>query len=235
MGRRSLAYRKNCMYRPALGEKRKKTLTAKVNKLARIVKSRKPELKYSDATATAQQFNTDPLTSYILSPLTLITQAITDLNGRVGDKIRVHRQRMHMTLHNATYTGCTFRITVFQLRSNPDAATLKTAIGNLFFDSSYTNTVNMVNAPYDYDNRKDFVVLFDKCYTLNPQTGSTADPIITSKQITISVKPKIKEIAYSAGGVGITAGEIYWAFTSDLAASASRSASHVLRTYYTDC
>ena len=43
---------------------------------------------------------------------------------------------------------------------------------NLYSESAYANSLNIVNANKDYDNRKDFITLYDKKIVINPTTAT---------------------------------------------------------------
>lgn len=221
------------MHKRRIFKKKPKTLSQKVNRLTRIVKRNVPEVKYTDASDVGQQFYYDFLTSYLVSPLSNISQGTADVNQRIGDKIRVLSQVCKFTLRNQLFAPMNVRLVCFQLLNNPDGTITKASVGNLYIASSYMGGYNAINAPQDYDNRKAFKKLYDKTFCLNPATGTSGAPIQYTKEVHVNLN-KIGAIQYVGAGTAISKGEIFWAFITDTTNSASQICSYVIRTFYTD-
>lgn len=228
---------RNMKRRHRKGKKPMYKISAKklARRAIRMVKGIKPEVKYTDFAAIGQQFNYDALGAYIISPLTLINQGTGDANARVGDEIRLLSQVAKFTLRCALFDSIVYRLVCFQYLSNPDATIPKNSIGNLFFESAYMGTVNAVNAPMDYDNRKSFHKVYDKSFTLNPGTGISTGGVIVTREVHVNLTKHLnKIIQYQGGSNNITKNELFWVFLSDHVANGSSSCSYVIRTYFLD-
>jgi len=212
--------------------KNKKSVKTIAKRALRMVKAISPEVKYMQTNLVGQQFNTDPTSAYVYQPLGFISQGDGDTD-RTGDKINLVRHTAHFTLMTAIAAPWNCRITCVQLLQNTEGLITATSIGNMFFDSNYTGTQNIVNGPTDYDNRHNFRVLYDKVHTLNPTVGTTAAPVTFTKQVRINLRPN-RYVQYFHTGNTITKNEIFWFFTAQSNAASSQVANVVFRTYYTD-
>lgn len=216
--------------------KKKTSATAIAKKALRIARGVSPEVKYYELTDTGQQFNNDlNSTSYLRRAYSGIAVGTGDLGTRIGDRIKVIRMTLDITLYNSSDLPCVYRIIGAVLKDNPDNTITPTASGNLLLDSNFMGTTNMPNAPKDYDNRKAWIICVDKTTVINPVFSTGAGSIYNqAKQLSFNIKPPMN-VQFGAGGAStIVKNDFTWFFGSNLGASSSRYASYVLRVYYTD-
>lgn len=216
-------------------KKRTKDLASRVDQLAKVVKQNRPELKYSDYFTIAQYFNYSPTVSYVSNPFANISQDLLDVNARVGDKIFVKNVHIHGQLHNLDNVPFIGRIVAVLVKNNSEGLLTTANFGNLFQESAYTNTVNMVHAPFDWDNRGNFKVIYDKRFVMNPLTthGSTGAAIESARNFDIKLKIN-KEVAFFQGGTAQTKNALFLLFLGHRAATSNQWFEYVQRTTFVD-
>lgn len=215
--------------------RKKVSLSAKVNKIAKTLKRQKPELKYTDVASSTQQFNYDPTVNYVWALLGNITQGTADVNSRVGDTIFVKSLTLSCTLYNSTYTPFNGRIIILRVRQNSENLITTTNLGNQFLESAYTGAAACVNAPYDNDNRNNFVVLMDHSFNINP--SSNVNGVNTSMIQARHFKRTFRvnqRVEFFQGAAATTKNGLYALWLSDTTASASQVGNIVIRVHYTD-
>lgn len=196
----------------------RKPLAAKVATLAKQVRLRKPEIKWSEATATAATFN---YAGSLSQPLTGISQGTTDFGTRVGDELTLtsFRLRMVFTMSGTTY-GQTNRVVVAQLKSNPDGSTISAASYlNLIMHSADLSTARATIATLDKDNRGWFRILADKTFTMNysssPGTSATNNYQLKHIDIPVRLPKAARVVSYYNGTSAVTKNEIVIMVFSD--------------------
>lgn len=213
----------------------KKTLAKKVAKLAKAVRLQKPELKYSDTVATAQQWNYTPTSSYVFDPLAAITVGTSDVGNRIGDTIFLKSIKMRGTIYLGTASPFVGRFVLILIKSNMESLLTTTNVGNLIMESAYSSTTNAVNAPYDNDNRFGYKVLVDKKIIINPSANLNGvnTSMVQARNFYISKRIN-KEVEFWQGSSTVTKNWIVGFFLTDAAATASNVLSYTSRLRYTD-
>lgn len=140
----------------------KKTSSASQNLMLRRLSSKVGRLEAESKSNVNSQYTTGAPTTgntATLIPLTEIAEGDT-YSSRTGRAIRVHRLRFSAT---ATTASSTVRDTgrLIILRWKPALAGGLPTIGNILFNTT------QVNSPFVPWNRKDYVVLYDKLFTVN--------------------------------------------------------------------
>lgn len=214
---------------------RKKTLAKKVATLAKVVRMRKPELKYSDTVATAQQWNYTPTSSYIFDPLSAISIGTSDVSGRIGDTIHVKSIRMKGTIYLGTASPFVGRFVLILIKQNMEGLLTTANVGNLVMESAYSSTTNAVNAPFDNDNRFGYKVLVDKKIIINPSANLNGinTSMVQARNFYVSKRIE-KEVEYWQGSSYVTKNWLVGFFLTDAVASASNVISFTSRVRYTD-
>lgn len=160
----------------------------KVNRIEREVESKADDYTYSVAIAVAGTIN----------EVSLIPQGVAR-NERVGDV--VVPTKLSIGLYLSATTGTAVRYMVIQAVGD-----WVPAVGASAADILAT-TPNMT-APVNFDNRKQFTVLYDHMYTV-PSPDATDNNIVVD-QIVVFPKKKIKyDAATPTYGVGTIDGAIY--------------------------
>lgn len=202
----------NRRYGPPVPRSTRTALVKKVNRIAKMVKSNKPELKY------AWNYNNtlvDNLPTAFVAPYRTITQGTTDLGNRIGDDISVKKCKFTGWLDlPAGSNGQIFRAIAFIMKRNPDAITTSfSTIINLYLESTTMNTSQAPNAFMDWDNHGAFVTLFDKKIAVNPTTSDKGTKRVFN--MNISIPTRYQKVSYANGGIYPTDNELIIAFLGD--------------------
>lgn len=215
--------------------RKKRTLTKRVKRVERLVRRNKPELKYSDVSATNQQFSQSFAGTSIIDCLANISQNVADNNNRIGDRIYVRNVVFRLAVYDTTYTPFMFRIIGLRVLHNSEGLITTTSLGNIFMESSYSGTVNSVNAPYDFDNKNNIKVFYDKVHTINPSSNLNGinTSMVQGKHYTMKFRINKQVEFFHGGSVPIMNG-LYFLLISADAASASQICHYVVRVHYTD-
>lgn len=192
------------------------TLNKKVDKLAKVVNAQKPETKIFRSLGAPYIYQSGSL----IRPLTTNTQGVTDVNNRIGDKIRLvnFNMRFYVEIPTTVAFG-NVRFILFQYKHNPDAVvSTDSTIINLLMDSSTNNTTYFPQAYYDKDNRSSFRVLKDTgAVMINHSDTSTA----TARNFVInySFKPSNAIVEFVQNGSTVSKNELMLLCISNFASS----------------
>lgn len=208
---------------------RRPNLRRRVNTLSRRVSAMRPEVKYNDLSAAGATFNFTMGTSAFIATAG-ISQGTGDFGSRIGDQITLMRLISRMTFaFPPGITATKLRIIFFQYKQNPDAITVvPTSVCNLYMESAYDGTVNIVNAPHDFDNRHSFVTLYDKTMSINQETAAATHVV----HKTINLDLHKSKLSFSNATTAVVANAIYCIVVSDTTTVANMS--YVQRIFYTD-
>jgi len=210
--------------------KRKRTTTVaklakKVSQLAKGI-----ETKHLRTSGIGALPDNNP--SLAIRPYQTISVGTSDYGTRIGDKITARFIKFKSVWTLVAGSGaCTGRIVVFTYKHNPDSiATAWSTIWNLYAESTYANSVNVVNGNKDYDNRKGFTTIYDKKMTINPSDSAVA----TSKSWDFNILiPKTSQtVQFVNGASTVTQNEIFIALISEN--DTSLSVNYVHELYYSD-
>lgn len=192
--------------------KRKQTLTTKVNKLAKVIKRNKPEVKYSTDYASVLLDN-NPTGS--LFPYRLISQGILDINNRIGDNIYVRNIKIQGNLFMAANASPSIvRTIAFVYKKSPDVVITSFAtLINLYLNSTTMNTNQSVNAFRDWDNTSSFATLYDRKQLLAPADSSVS--MTKPYNFSFKIPEAYRNVKYYNGGVYPTQNELIIAFITD--------------------
>lgn len=185
-----------------------KSLAKKVNKLYSSI-----EHKYLDSGGAAIVLDNNPTIHYRF--LQGITTGTTDASTRIGDKITLGSTiRWRSVMYTAPETAAqTVRLIAFVVKQNPDGiAVAFSTIINLYLNSSYMNSPLAVLAPQDYDNRFNFVTLYDQKKTIHPGAAGTLSQI--QWDANIRVPSSCRNIQYFNSTAGISKNELIIALIS---------------------
>lgn len=216
------AYRMKTQARTTLARKYKK-LNRKVNRLI-------PESKYSDVVVTGQTFNYTPTTAYVQNLFINMTQGDSDLNQFEGDEIYVKNIRLKSMLYNTTTSLNVVRFVLVCVKNNMEGLITNANIGNLVMESTYSSTLNAINAPLDHDNRHGVQVLYDRKFVLNPRL-STATTATSAMPFDHTFKIN-KKISFQGGNNLPTKNGLYFFFLSDSASVSYMT--YIARINFTD-
>lgn len=193
-------------YKRAKGRRRfKRTLKAKVNRLARVVRAIKPELKYVLTSATLSAY--DDYSSMIdLYPQ--IVQGLGDSGYRIGDKITMKNINMRFSIQTPIASGdAAVRFIWFIYKNNPDAVVTNfVTIGNMLMNSAFSNSPDAINSPYDYDNFKNFKIIKDRTYHIPTSNSTQLGTPVASQQwhtMRFSVPKAHKTVQYFQAGTTV--------------------------------
>lgn len=214
---------------------KRKTLKKKIAKIEKTIRMRKPEIKYSDTVATAQQWNYTPTSSYVFDPLSAISIGTSDVSGRIGDTIHLKSIRMKGTIYLGTASPFVGRFVLILVKQNMEALLTTTNVGNLIMESAYSSTTNAVNAPFDNDNRFGYKILVDKKIIVNPSANLNGinTSMVQARNFYVSKKIE-KEVEYWQGSSTVTKNWLVGFFLTDAAATSSNVISFTSRLRYTD-
>lgn len=161
-----------------------------------------------------------------------ISQGDIDYGNRIGDKITMKRVTFRSVWeHGAGYSGRVGRIVVFVMKDNSDGiASAWSTIWNLYSESTYANSLNVVNAGHDYDNRGNFVTLYDKTMCFNPDIADKAK--VYKWDFSLTIPPRLQNVQYFAGGVTVVKNELFIALLQD--SDTGLSVNYVSEVFYTD-
>lgn len=190
---------------------RRNVLLARVNKIAKMVRAAKPELKYAWNYASTAITN-DPTAG--IFPHRSITQGLTDVGSRVGDDIKSKRFTCTGALQlPALSNGQVFRAIAFIYKKNPDAITTSFAtIINLYLESTTMNTSYAPYAFMDWDNHGDFATLYDRTVVINP--SDSAYTTLKKFNFSFNIPKKYENCVYANGGTYPSENELVIAFVS---------------------
>lgn len=197
--------------------KKRQTLAKKVDKLSKIVRSRKPELKY---VLSAAGFTANNDYSAMIDLYPQITQSLLDSGGRIGDKITMKSVRLRLRMQASYDNGDrAFRIIAFIYKNNPDAIVTNFAtIGNLLMNSAFANSAEAIMSPYDYDNFKNFKILFDKVYkvpTSNSALLSSGVGTIKWYDWKFRIPRQYQQVQFQAGGNTVSRNQLLFLVIGD--------------------
>lgn len=203
-------------------KKRQRTLKGKVETLSKKVRQvmTSMETKYSDNTAI--NITPDDNGSTGLTPYRGVDDAVTDLNSRVGDKITIksYTIRGFMYMNTGSIDTGVLRIVAFIYKGSPDAQNngIQTVV-NQFLDGTTSNTGYFPYSFKDWDNRSNYVVVYDKTHVIQPtvavSAGTTAGVMKKVWNINIKIPKRYQNIQYSAGTTNPIRNDLYVAFISD--------------------
>jgi len=202
-----------------------KKLAKKVNKLTRQV-----ETKYYNISGLGALPDNNPTLG--IRPYTNISQGLTDYGSRIGDKITVKYLRLNTQWElGAGVAGRSARIIVFVMKENPDSvAAAWSTIWNLYQESAYANSINVVNGVLDYDNRSGFTTLYDVKRDLNPTNDTLAS---THKwNVNIKIPVRCQKVQYVNNGATISRNELFIALLQDT--DTGLSVNYVSQFFYSD-
>jgi len=188
------------------------------------------EKKFVDfSAATANLVNTQV-------QVTAIPAGTSD-NQRVGDRVRIlgFRIRFNYAINQTNNPLDVFRLIVYQWHSdNLFPPTLDGTVGSGIFQNTATGMAGLIQ-PYNHDNGKNFTIVYDKMFTLNPNGN---EQVTKNFRIGLS-KRRVKRFAkdvvsYHAGG---NMGTDQWYVAFLAAASGATTGgplNYQIRTYFTD-
>lgn len=221
-----MAFRKKKSFRRK-SYKRKSTLkklTRKVNKLYRGI-----ETKHYNISGLGALPDNNP--TLAIRPYPSITQGLTDFGSRIGDKITVKYMKFKSTWEFGSAFGKIGRIVAFIMKDNSDGiASSWSTVWNLYSESAYANSVNIVNAGVDYDNKKNFVTLYDEKRAFNPQQDTLAQSYIWD--FTIKIPAKCQNVQYIGASTTVVRNELFIALIQDT--DSGMSINYVTEFYYSD-
>lgn len=185
-----------------------KKLAKKVNKLYRAI-----ETKHFRVAGLGALPDNDP--SLAIRPYGFGI-GTGDYGARIGDKITAKWLKFKSIWDlSPGIGGVAARIIVFVMKANPDAiANSWITIYNLYQESAFSNSLNVVNANKDYDNKSNFVTLYDKKVVMNP----TTETLTTSKawDFDIRIPPALQNVQYFSGsGSNISKNELFIALIAE--------------------
>lgn len=178
-----------------------KKLVKKVNRLYRGVESKHWRVAGLGAAATNNP-------SLAIKPYESISQGTADYGNRIGDQLTATfiKFKSVWTL-GAGFVGGTARIVVFVMKDSADAPPAAATAWNYYSESTYANSVNIVNANKDWDNRKGFITLYDKKICINPTTTTLSTK--RNWDINIPIPQSCQLVKYSAATTSVTANDVY--------------------------
>lgn len=202
-----------------------KKLVKKVNKLYKGI-----ETKHYNVAGLGALPDNNP--SLAIRPYPDITQGLTDYGSRIGDKITVKFVRFRSVWeHGAGFNSRVGRIIVFIAKENPDGiAAAWSTIWNLYSESAYANSVNIVNGGKDYDNKSNFVTLYDQRRVFNPEVGDKTKSHIWD--INIRIPQRNQNVQYIGASTTVTKNELYIALLQDT--DNGLSINYVTEFFYSD-
>jgi len=217
-----------------LKKTRNNNLRKKVNKIAKEVRILAPEKKWN----VFETSSTTDYTGSLTSLNNMLSQGITDFGTRVGDKIRMKSMVTDVIFGNsaAQIYPITYRVIMVQCKNNPDHTISNASQENLFLHSGSLGGAYAAWAPYDWDNRDTYRVLYDKRFMLTPLTGTTAGAncqVQKAIRIRTHFNNKNGIVQYqNASTTALTRGEVFLVIVTDASVSSSYRVSSKL--YYTD-
>lgn len=208
-------------FRKRFVKKGPKTLTRKVARLARAVRSIRPEIKYYDTYGTPT-ISTTGATVDIMSG---ITQGLTD-SLRVGDKIKpIGIQLTYSVGGNPASAAASQNVRVLIVQGHNENTTPLTLANVL----QSTGAAQSFLTPYNHDQRSKFSVKYDRnqifcCTATQGWQGAN----------TVKVFKKLNMItAYNAGVASIVDNGLYLMYISDSTTNLP-SMIYYLRVWYID-
>ena len=223
-----MAYKKKYVPKKRTFKKRKsvvKTLAKKVNTLYKNI-----ETKHYRIDGIGALPDNNP--TLAIRPYPNVTQGLLDYGNRVGDKITVKYVRFKSTWElGAGFAPRVGRVIAFIMKSNPDGiAVAWSTIYNLFMESAYSNTVNIVNSNQDYDNRQNFHVLYDEKRTFNLDEATLSKQIVWD--VSMKIPQKYQTVQYFGGGTTVSRNELFIALISNV--DGGLSINYLTEFYYSD-
>lgn len=202
-----------------------KKLAKKVNKLYRAI-----ETKHFRVAGLGALPDNDP--SLAIRPYQLGI-GTGDYGARIGDKITCKYLKFKSVWDLAPgLGGVAARVLCFVMKSNPDAiANSWATIYNLYQESAFSNSLNVVNSNKDHDNKSNFVTLYDKTVCINPTTSD----LTTSKKwdFDVRIPASLQNVQYFSGsGSNISKNEIFIALIAEQ--DSSFSINYNTEIWYTD-
>lgn len=198
-------------------KRKTKKLAKKIAKLSKVVKSIMPETKWAEYNSTTASAT---YAGDIQSLNAGIAQGLGDFGNRIGDEITMKGVRLRL---NATWNYAypiNYRIILFQYLNDPDGATSTASMINLLLHSTNLSTINAAMTAYDHDNRSSFKVWYDKVFTFNPLTLTSANANPGQQRfhtINLRFKPgsKFARVKYFNAGTTTTKNELFFIVLPD--------------------
>lgn len=213
--------------------KKRNGLAKKVKTIQKTLALRRPETKYFEAYATNGSVSYD--FSNLTSPYRSITQGMTDLKNRIGDKLTINGP-IHFkgTFTTPAAVGTILvRMIAFVYKQNPDSVLTSFAtIGNLYMESFHDASPQ---APYsfrDYDNKSSFVTIYDRSKLITCQSSLVTGR--TKWNATFKIPKKCRQIEYQAATANLSRNELYIMFLSEVDTASGVLVTYQLRGSYID-
>lgn len=194
---------------------KKKPLTARVKRVERLIRQNRAELRY------LENFAANANTSWSGAITNICTPTQGDaVQMRQGDRIRLKSILLQGHFNSGATTAYARVILVRSI--NLGVASVSDVLA-----TGYLGTGNAVDAPYTYDNRVNFKVLWDRKFTFSAN-GTNA--ISFTKYIRLNNKI----LQFDAATATPSNNGIFMIVVSANAAGATPTYSHVSRVHYTD-
>jgi len=201
-----------------------KKLVKKVNKLYRGI-----ETKHYNISGLGALPDNNP--TLAIRPYPSITQGLTDFGSRIGDKITVKYLRFKSTWEIGPAAGKVGRIVAFIMKDNSDGiASAWSTVWNLYSESAYANSINVVNAGTDYDNKRNFVTLYDQKRVFNPQQSTLNQSYVWD--FNIKIPTKCQNVQYIGASTTVVKNELFIALLQDT--DSGMAINYVSEFYYSD-
>lgn len=210
--------------------RRRRTLRAKVNKIARAVRLQKPELKYYDLSLSV---NPD-YNGTIVNLMNSITQGDTQ-NQRNGSKIRLHSIQFKGIMTGNVAANAVSQVVRFMIVLGNNENTTNLTVPNLL---QVTGTVNTPYSPYNWDQRSKYTIMKDmtKIVPAGEAVGAATTTNISPgyKPTYIKMYKRLnKVVTFNAATINVINHGLYYCFVSDSAASLPQVNGY-FRVTYTD-
>lgn len=224
-----MAYKKKYVPKRRKTYKRKSVVKKLVKRVAKLYKN--IETKHYRIDGLGALPDNNP--TLAIRPYPNITQGVTDYGSRIGDKINVKYLRFNSVWElGAGEYARTARIIVFSMKNNPDGiASAWSTIWNLYMESTYANSVNIVNGVRDWDNRKNFVTHYDVKRTLNKTADSDASQDF-KWDFTVKIPVSCQNVQYFNNSTAVTKNELFIALLQDT--DSALSINYVTEFFYSD-
>lgn len=209
-----------------------------VYKIAKRLDNKEKDMKFTfyEYSTTVSDNWTGPA-SFITWPVQGVQAytSVKDLGGsesqRIGNEIEISHIQFNYRIDVAD-TSNVFRVVIFQWFQQSDSNF--PTIGDIFMN-------NGAGYPYldmyNYENKKNFKILFDKTHTLSGNAGNNATIINHKKWYGAGIPiKKIKFLGNSESGfnANIVKGALYYMFVTDSTVISHPSINMAVRMLYTD-
>jgi len=209
----------------------RKAIKSIARREAKSVLARATEMKFHHVSVSSTKVTNSGTTNDYL--ITQFGQLLTD-SGRVGDTVNLKRFHVKGILEPPTTAGqnSAMRFVILRSKQRYTAAIASTEWADVF-NSTYTSTVQSVNAPRNMDTLKSYSILYDKVFTFKGGSDSSA-----TKPIALDIDLKLNsKLQFEGGSTNYGNGHIYiFAISDNLSATAADqpAMSWVSTIYYTD-